>query len=364
MPIVAPAPPASVAVHSTYLNQKHFALLDGLRCIAIVTVVWFHAVGKTYTGILSYGYHGVSLFFVISGFLITTLLLRERAVAGDISLTHFYIRRTLRIFPLYYATLSLYVILVFTIERQSAPGQEFWRNLPYFLTYTSNWFVRLDPGRVIFYFAWSLATEEQFYLFWPWVIKVRHGPTALISIMVAVVIIYYGAVFAASHGAISQSILFSRVLLNLSPPICFGAILAILLHNRSSFGFMNSLFGARLSGIFALAVILVMLSVEAVDWLIYSGMTWLVAACVLRPDQPLGAVLTNSIVSRVGVVSYGIYLLHVVCINIARRLLHMQEGWPVFIIALVFAVGAAAFSFRFFETPFLRLKDRLKTRPS
>ncbi len=102
------------------------------------------------------------------GILITSLLIRERNDTGTISMTGFYMRRSLRIFPLYYAVLLLYVALVPVMD-QGPAGSEFFRNLPFFATYTSNWFVPFDESeRIIFYFAWSLATEEQFYLTWPW----------------------------------------------------------------------------------------------------------------------------------------------------------------------------------------------------
>src|SRR5262245_42928263 len=109
--------------HHTFLSHRYFPLLDGLRCLSIVAVVWFHASGGTFSsGVLARGSSGVSLFFVISGFLITTLLLREQSATGNISLKRFYLRRTLRIFPLYYAILALYVVLVILMERQSAAG--------------------------------------------------------------------------------------------------------------------------------------------------------------------------------------------------------------------------------------------------
>src|SRR5882672_6045500 len=101
--------PPAVDRGSLFQKAKYFPLLDGLRAVSIVGVVWHHAGGALhFSGPLSRGYHGVSLFFVISGFLITTLLLRERSRTGAISLRKFYLRRALRIFPLYYAVLALY----------------------------------------------------------------------------------------------------------------------------------------------------------------------------------------------------------------------------------------------------------------
>src|SRR5215210_4095717 len=127
--------------YDTYRSTRFFASLDGVRCLSILAVIWHHCGwNKAPEGwaVLSTGYLGVDLFFVISGFLITTLLLRERQDTGRISLRDFYIRRTLRIFPLYYTVIGLYVLTVFV-------------------------------------FGCSLATEEQFYLLWPTIEKALKG---------------------------------------------------------------------------------------------------------------------------------------------------------------------------------------------
>src|SRR5260221_4943518 len=189
-----------------FQEAKYFPFLDGLRALSILGVVWHHAGGtRLLAGPLSRGYHGVSLFFVISGFLITTLLLRERKRTQGISLRKFYLRRALRIFPLYYAVLALYVVMVVYIERGSRAGVEFIQNLPFFATYTSNWFVKLGADRTIFYFAWSLATEEQFYLVWPWI--VLHAGPRLRPVAFAIGLLAVACI---------------------SVPICLGAVAAYL----------------------------------------------------------------------------------------------------------------------------------------
>src|SRR5450432_1944217 len=96
------------SAHDDYLATRHFGALDGLRCLSIVPVVWHHCTPRPLPGLLGKGPAGVDLFFCISGFLITTLLLREKAVSGGIRLKNFYARRALRILPLYYAVLLAY----------------------------------------------------------------------------------------------------------------------------------------------------------------------------------------------------------------------------------------------------------------
>jgi peptidoglycan/LPS O-acetylase OafA/YrhL len=356
-----PSLPSSFAA-----RQSYFPLFDGLRCLSIIAVVWFHATAGTYTsGILSRGNEGVSLFFVISGFLITTILLREQMSTGDISLKRFYLRRALRIFPLYYAILALYVILVIIIEEQSPSANRFWRDLPYFLTYTSNWFVPPSSERIIFVFAWSLATEEQFYCFWPWIIKATKRLRFPLATMTGLLALHYASVFAAANGALVPTSLVTRILVSISPPICLGAIAASLMHWSPTYRWIERWMGWRWSATAALFTTLLAMAIDAMpDWSLYGAMTWLVIACALRPDnQPLGNILTNSFVKHIGLISYGIYLMHLLCINLVRHLVPIANGPLLFALALPVVIAAATMSYWFFESPILRWKDRIARRP-
>ena len=121
-----------------------------------------------------------------------------RDKAGHISLRGFFARRALRIFPLYYTVLGLYAALVFLSEKDPVVRGDFFSNLPAFLTYTSNWFVPpAADKRVIFYFAWSLATEEQFYLVWPLVMALSRRTWVPVAFMSALLTL---ALVAAQRG--------------------------------------------------------------------------------------------------------------------------------------------------------------------
>src|SRR5262245_12093123 len=151
--------------------MARFGSLDGLRALSIVPVVWHHATPHPLDGALGRGPLGVDLFFAISGFLITTLLLRERD-ERTIDLRSFYVRRTLRIFPLYYVVLGAFIAHAIFFRAPGAPRDHFLASLPSYATYTSNWFVdNAVSHAVVFSFAWSLATEEQFYLGFPWILR-------------------------------------------------------------------------------------------------------------------------------------------------------------------------------------------------
>jgi len=138
--------------------------LDGLRGVAILMVILFH-----YNFILGIGWAGVQLFFVLSGYLITTILVKEKDNPLGFYLKRFYWRRTLRIFPLYYAYL-IFIGLVFLVLHIP---EDYLSTLPFLATYTFNFYplVKMYSYEDIFFtHFWSLSVEEQFYLVWPLVV--------------------------------------------------------------------------------------------------------------------------------------------------------------------------------------------------
>lgn len=299
------------------------------------------------------GGHGVTLFFAISGFLITTLLIRELGVTGSIDLKAFYARRTLRIFPLYYAVLLLYVVLVFTMERNTIAGRAFFDNLPYFLSYTSNLFVPLD-GRTIFYFSWSLAAEEQFYLIWPALFIFCRTPhrAALVLILAGT-----AAAFAQFMGAAWA--------FKVPVAIIAGALFAILLSSRSAYDRVFQLLGRSWSILPVLGLVIFALSHSQPPAVLHVGLALLVVVCVIREDHLLAPLLKLPVLRYLGEVSYGMYLLHMLCKNAAAKLLKLV-GLPVdsvwlFLVSTVLTVVVARLSFRYFESYFLALKERFST---
>ena len=336
--------------HSLFLSQKRFGSLDGLRCLSIICVIWHHtAPSWTAPQLAHFGAQGVTLFFAISGFLITTLLLRERTRNGSIDLKAFYLRRSLRIFPLYYGVLLIYVVLVATVERHTSAGKEFFGNLPYFGTYTSNLFVPLQ-GRVIFYFAWSLATEEQFYLLWPSLLcATRTGWRAFI--LLGLICIF----------CIADEIFQTRRLSAVPIPILAGAMLAIGLHSQFGFAIFRSVLGfsgASVAMFVLIAVALFWIPVPA--FLLHLLFVAFVGSCVIHENHSLSRILTLRPVVYVGSISYGMYMLHMLCKHFSMKLLHAlgqpTNGLEIFALTLLIAVLVAGVSFRYYEEPFLKLK--------
>ena len=340
--------------HAAYLGTKHFGELDGLRTLAISMVVWNHAGrGDDYFG---WGL-GVMLFFTISGYLVTTVLLREQARTGTISLRNFHVRRALRIFPLYFAVLATYVLLVLATERDTARGVQFFHNLPYFLTFTANLFVDLGGGSVIFYFAWSLAAQEQFYLVWPSVVRVARRWWVPVAVTAGLLIASGLARELVASGRLDESRLLVRILTRLDPTLGMGALAAYLLHRPGGYRLALPVVGRWWSA--PMAVVLAALQVafySTPDFVPRIAMMLLVMTCVVRPENLLAPVLDNRAVRYVGTVSYGIYLMHMLNVSVARRIVPSGSRLVIFALAFPATILVASLSFKYFETPVMNLK--------
>lgn len=351
--------------HQRFVQTHRFGALDGLRAISVLAVVWHHTAGKTYEGFLGRGALGVDMFFAISGFLITTLLLRERSRTGGVSLRKFYARRTLRIFPVYYLVLLTYTVLVAVTRSGTSEADAFWHHLPAFATYTSNWFVDLSTdSNVTFYFAWSLATEEQFYLFWPpLLVLLLHWRQGRAGVAVLAIVILAAVTIAVDRGVRSDALAW-RVVGSLAVPILLGAAAAILLHYRRSFDRLAPVLGQRFAApVFGVGA-LVLVALGAPEEIVQLTMVLLIAACCVREDTWLHPVLTLRPLVFIGVISYGVYLMHMLAANLVRPAIGDQYGLLVFLATVPVVLLVAYLSFRFVEQPILARKRQYEVPES
>lgn len=363
------------AEYQKFRQTRHFGSLDGLRALSILLVAWSHSWNGVPQNkwlqsipILCKGYLGVDIFFAISGFLITTLLLREKEKYGDISLREFYIRRALRIWPAYYSILAFYVLITAATSRATEQGKLFFHYLPSYLSYTYNW-VRPADNAVPFNFAWSLCAEEQFYLVWPMALKLLRRPWPVVM-MVGILVIKLMADYGPLWHWYPAPWLVQRIISSIAAPICTGAILALLLHQPRTFAIAYKFLGQPSSALIILALAEISMAPFSDGGLLFTWITFplLVGAVVVREDNGLAAILRPRAVVLIGTVSYGMYLYNTMAVHIVRGILS-RSGIRHPLLAFPFIVGAtfwiAYASFRLLESPFLKLKERFsRLRPA
>ena len=362
--------------------RVHLPALDALRGVAIVLVLFHNLsifvpsgsiVDKLWNAFVEAGWIGVQLFFVLSGFLITGILLDDRDRPRAIRA--FYIRRFLRIFPLYYALLLLYFVIVppFVPVLQRPFAEAIW----YWL-YLSNgsWFAYgILPGLG---HVWSLAVEEQFYVVWPWV-AVRARPATLARICVGVVV---GSLAARGvlHALRFPDLWLYSATLCRADALAMGALVALALRSDTwrprltralrPVGFLS---GVALAVLTAITHGMNRNNPLIQIWgysLIGVGSAVLVALAA-RPDTPRWQ--RNATLRFFGKFSYGIYLVHPPLKHIVHhfhgaKLDAMMEVRPIltdvaFIGAIsVATIGVALLTWITLERPALRLKERLAPR--
>jgi peptidoglycan/LPS O-acetylase OafA/YrhL len=371
--------PLPVASEPKGDSNRHYPALDGLRGIAILAVFCYHFSGgqtssnwliETWSSIAETGWLGVDLFFVLSGFLITGILYDTAHRPNRVR--NFYARRSLRIFPIYYGVLLLFLALTPVLGLHWKPG-----HLLYFF-YLSNMMPILTPGLgspghwMIVGHLWSLAVEEQFYLVWPFIVwHVRDRRTLLrvsLSIMAGALIL---RLILVSRG-ISYGYIFPMLPTRIDTLVC-GGITALLVRGPSPQRLpLRSVL--LVSGIASLVLLVCMRFTAYGNQLLDTFGYTIVAVCfaclVFSAQQGRGAIARIGrlhFLQFFGRYSYGLYLYHgllfvflVQLVRPCQRLLHSDliGGVVVVVASLGITLGAAMLSYHCFEAPLLRLKKR------
>lgn len=336
-----------------FATTKTFGSLDGLRALSILAVLWHHHAENIVPGwtISARGFLGVDLFFTISGFLIVTLLLREQRSTGTLSLRDFYIRRFLRILPPYYLLLLLVGAIAF-LRPDGNTSNDVKRDLPYAIFFTSN-FVAMHSLLAI---TWSLSVEEQFYAVVPAVEKyLSRALPILLPLAYIVVSVPAFGIIPPSFPAFFRETTFG--------PILLGAMLAHILNYPRSFSLAWRLAGARFAPLIALGILLVSASYPTEEFvgapriITHWAMAALLASCVVSETNILTPLLTLWPIKRIGAVSYGIYLYHLIVMHFFVRLLGLG-GLTTFILTALGSWMVAELSYQLFESRFLAWKTR------
>ena len=342
--------------------------LDGLRAFAVMAVLLYHA-GVPF---LQGGFIGVDVFFVLSGFLITSLLLRGFDTRGVVSLRGFYFRRFLRLVPALLAlVLALAVVAPVLLPR--AQAKSYYVDALLALTYLSNWaraFV-LHPPDLLAH-TWSLAIEWQFYLLWPCLLValLKAGVPRRRILTIAACLALLSWSWRSLLFATGQSI--DRVYNGLDTRVdalMIGCALAVALSSPLGVA-LKSEQARRVLRLSAPAAVLVLLSFAVVGrWnsaaMVYYGF-FVVAICagvlVLAAQSPgsrwLRAVLSNRVAVWTGSISYGLYLWHYPVFRLIARSGLPHTSIVDLTAGMVITFGCAAASYYFLETPAMRLRNR------
>lgn len=341
--------------------------INGLRAISIILVILHHLSFQEHvfsgtekvkwliplTSILRDGHLGVNVFFVISGFLITSLLLNEETTTNTISLRNFYIRRTLRIFPAYYFLLFVYFILqMYQVVHISTAS---WVTA---ITYTKYFNWNLDW---ITAHAWSLSIEEHFYLFWPIIfIHARHFRKKTVIGLILTVPIIRVVLFFYPISWMDDLTIFTRI-----DSIATGCLFALYKDEilEKAQKHWQKVFYASVITIFSLPVLKIILSKINLDFiLIPFGTThgtianfmigFLMMYSIFGPRKLWFNFLNLKIINYIGILSYSIYLWQQLFISGASNLgtTYPENLLFIFIIAMS--------SYHFIEKPFLKLKTK------
>lgn len=338
---------------------------DGLRAFAVALLMFSHAGLVEGTAWERSGAarvfnaeRGVQIFFVLSGLLITHLMLAEHARSGRVDLSRFYLRRVLRIFPVYYAAIALSFALgaaaIYRVHPVSFGAA---------IAYVMN-FAPWDYMESTFSHFWSLAVEEHFYFIWPVAVVLARGRARAAGLAAAAAILamtLWQAFPPAFVADLARSHAVGRWTLPAALPILVGCLAACLLWQRAL-----PPAAARALGIAGLLVFLLpalpaahALVPEALHSPLSSAAIAAMMAFLIGSPRSLAVKLLElRPLVYLGTISYGIYVWQ--GIFTGNGSYRSQPGWPPEpLVGAVLAVAVAALSYRYFEEPILRYKDRL-----
>jgi peptidoglycan/LPS O-acetylase OafA/YrhL len=352
--------------------------LDGLRFFAFLAVFLHHALprevaawtsagvarplGELLVAIANAGGFGVDLFFALSAFLITELLLRERERFGSLSVRKFLVRRALRIWPLYFG----FILLACLLPELPKPTDA---ELMAFGVFLGNWHTAFFgfPKSVISP-LWSVSIEEQFYVLWPWLVR-KASAVALARVGLGMLLV----------GALSRAVIVvleSRypmmwcATLSRIDPIACGLLLCLLHRKHRALTRGERMAGVAFGAIVVLCVgYLVPPTLRVPQWSQVWALSLVAAACasvlygVLSPTGSGGGLLGTPILRFLGKISYGLYVFHVLALQL-MSMAHLGSLMLRTVSALCLALAMATGSYYFLERPFLRFKERYSVIPS
>jgi peptidoglycan/LPS O-acetylase OafA/YrhL len=366
-------------------SKIFFPNLDGLRFIAFFTVFVHHTLNvqcfssdpqsEVYRFVFAQklnGALGVNLFFVLSGFLITYLLISEKQRFGRINVPHFYMRRILRIWPMYFLVVVAGFVLFPLLKKMMGDVPNESHGVGWYLFFVSN-FEMIRKGFAdssLLNVLWSVGVEEQFYLAWPLIMTLspRRHLAKVLGLLVAATV-----VFRSLHAAEGQVIYYHT--LAVIGDMAIGGLVAYAAFNHPPFVRALANMPKRLIvAIYAIGFGLILFNYKifttpamaVMERYVYALFFAFVIAEQNYAQHSPFKMANSKWMSRWGNYTYGLYCLHSAAILVAHilseKLLHLHNPWLVMgidaTVGLGLSLAMAWVSYRYFETPFLKLKDK------
>ncbi len=350
-------------------SSDYVQSLDGLRGFSILLVMVYH----TNAPFLEGGSIGVDIFFVLSGYLITNTILKEKTKTGHLSYRNFYIRRALRLTPAFITMLTLFSLISFFLLSSEQSSSNITESL-IALFYLSNWFRALSIDSMNYLgHTWSLSAEEQFYLIWPLalitLLKLKNWIRLSLTILVIFVALFL-RFYLLESGSPPERIyngFDTRI-----DCLLIGCLTSLALSNAPFQAFLIRKTTHKYLTVLAhvsIATILILATSTRwhSEWSIKYGYittetcaTILIIALVTQKSTRFLSIFNNPILVQIGILSYGLYIWHY---PVFRTM--FENGWrgrEVLLYGFPISFTIATLSFNYIERPFLKLKKQFATK--
>jgi peptidoglycan/LPS O-acetylase OafA/YrhL len=357
-------------------QKLYYPALDGLRGIGCLLVVVYHDFWFLQKQ-LFFGWLAMDIFFVLSGFLITDILLNT--MGRENYLKNFYARRILRVFPLYYTSLIIFILILPHVNNLPFRLDYFVSHQAYFWLFLQNWVLIFDSPnqQTALNHLWSMAVEEQFYLLWPLLVAFIRKPKNLLLLVGALLLGFsvfrFWLWFRHVEGlAYYNFYLFTRI-----DGICIGCMVALL--QKINYRFLGNFMGVLVLAFAGLNFIFYFINKQFNDSFPYLGLIGfstfsmvfglLVYDITNRRDGFFSKIFDINFLKFIGRISYGTYIFHwpiYLLINgaVSKAVSPLLSGQSNMLftstVATVVAYVAGYLSYRYFESYFLNMKKNFK----